>query len=508
MDEPAPRSTLSLCVIARNEEPFLAGCLESVAHAADEIIVVDTGSDDRTSEIARTFRARVTSFEWCDDFSMARNVTLDLATCDFVLVLDADERLDEGAAEIIRRLIDGEPDDGPPCVYLPLIINVAQDGRSLGADHMARLWRRRPELRFTGRIHEEVGVGVVGLVRHFVDDLRIIHLGYDPSVAAARGKHTRNLALLEAALAEHPGDPKLLFYVARQRYAQGDDAAALELYRQVIADGGVVNLTLSAYVFAAECLRTTGDSLEALATALEGTRTAPDYGELWYVAGKAALDVGRPIQAEALFERAKQEPCGVAATAFRDPSIIAWRAEVGRSQALQAQNRVDEAVGLLERLRAEPHSEPDQVEIDLQRVDAALQAARHNDAWVILEPLLDRAPEASVPALLEFINLYVETLGVVPAYRFIDDCLAVHPALMTRLEPLGAAAELAEMMGDSERQIQWLRHCVRAGSPIVQHYLDLATLLVGRGELEAAEAAARAAQRLLENGSSVGGTGP
>jgi tetratricopeptide (TPR) repeat protein len=303
----------------------------------DEIVVVDTGSADRTVEVAASRGAVVGTFAWCDDFAAARNASLDRATGDFVLVLDADERLTAPAE--LRRLVEAEPADAPPTLYLPLILNVDRHGSSLGADHMPRLWRRRPELRFTGRIHERVGDGVPGLVRRFEDALTIVHLGYDPDLARLRGKSARNRALLETERAERPDDPVVRFYLGNELYAAGDDAGALDHFLAVIADGTVVNMALSATLFAVECLRSLGRPAEALGLAEPLLRRHPDYGELWYVAGEAALEAGDAALAHACLDRAATQPAGLAATAFRDPAVAAWRAPAARARALAALGR-------------------------------------------------------------------------------------------------------------------------------------------------------------------------
>src|ERR1051325_8465006 len=85
--------TLSICMIVRDNEDTLARCLESVRPIADEIVVVDTGSKDSTVGIAENFGAIIGNFEWCDDFAAARNAALRLATCKWVLSIDADEWL-------------------------------------------------------------------------------------------------------------------------------------------------------------------------------------------------------------------------------------------------------------------------------------------------------------------------------------------------------------------------------------------------------------------------------
>ncbi|HYF75279.1 MAG TPA: glycosyltransferase family 2 protein, partial [Candidatus Nitrosocosmicus sp.] len=88
--------TVSLCMIVKNEEKFLENCLKSVKDFVDEMIVVDTGSADRTVEIAKSHNARVFYFEWINDFAAARNYALDQATGEYVLVMDADEYLEQG----------------------------------------------------------------------------------------------------------------------------------------------------------------------------------------------------------------------------------------------------------------------------------------------------------------------------------------------------------------------------------------------------------------------------
>lgn len=347
--------TVSLCLIVRDEADNLTACIESARDAVDEVVVVDTGSDDGTVELARSLGAKVSSFEWAESFADARNAALDEATGDFVLVLDADERLE--SPERVRALVAAEADDAPPTLYLPLIVNLDARGEDLGADRMPRLWRARPELRFTGRIHEEVGRGVPGVRRAFEDGFRIVHYGYDPEVARARGKRERNRALLEAELEEHPDDPRLLFYLAKEEYATGEDAVAAELFLQVVEDGTLVNFALSARVFAVECLRTQGASVEGLALAQAGLAEHPTYGALWYVAGQAALDLDNAEVALEAFTRAKEPATGLAAIAFRDPSVRAWRADAGRARALLLAGEVSAGVEILSSLPAEAASE-------------------------------------------------------------------------------------------------------------------------------------------------------
>ena len=97
----------SLCMIVRDEEQDLAECLESVADLIDEIVVVDTGSTDRTCEVARRFGSRVFDFPWVDSFAAARNESLRHATGDWIFWLDADERLTDANRTKLQRLFAG-----------------------------------------------------------------------------------------------------------------------------------------------------------------------------------------------------------------------------------------------------------------------------------------------------------------------------------------------------------------------------------------------------------------
>ena len=88
------KQTISLCMITKNEENYLEQCLDSAKEIADEIIIVDTGSTDKTKEIAKSFGAKIVDFKWNEDFSEARNESLKHATKEWILVLDADEEID------------------------------------------------------------------------------------------------------------------------------------------------------------------------------------------------------------------------------------------------------------------------------------------------------------------------------------------------------------------------------------------------------------------------------
>src|SRR5690606_26747672 len=140
------RPSISLCMIVKNEESCLESCLESVQGHVDEIIIVDTGSTDRTVEIAESFNARVIYHDWKQDFASARNESIKYATKEYILQLDADEYLDD-RTDFVKALAS-ELD-----FYYVNIRNYKTDGLSV-AHKSVRLFKRRSDFIFVGRIHE------------------------------------------------------------------------------------------------------------------------------------------------------------------------------------------------------------------------------------------------------------------------------------------------------------------------------------------------------------------
>lgn len=206
--------TLSLCAIAFDEEQFLGGMLNSVASVVDEIVLgIDSRTTDRTREIAETFGARIVTVDWRDDFAYARNLTLDAAQGDWILHLDADERLTTAGAKAVQDILkvaSPEPTDTSVLGIAFMLANYDLDGTLRSVFPTApRLFRRRPEIRYHRRVHEvpvwlpDPDKGEVVLIG---GDVSIVHFGYAPDVYDQRGKSERNLGLLKLQVAEHPED--------------------------------------------------------------------------------------------------------------------------------------------------------------------------------------------------------------------------------------------------------------------------------------------------------------
>jgi glycosyltransferase involved in cell wall biosynthesis len=135
-------------MIVRNEERFLAGCLNSIRYIVDEIVMVDTGSTDQTKAIARKFNARVFDFPWKDDFSRARNEALKYCSGEWILYIDADERLRHEEREEVRDLLSDSNKVAFTVKFHPIT--------GYTAYREFRLFRNDPRIRFKGVIHETI----------------------------------------------------------------------------------------------------------------------------------------------------------------------------------------------------------------------------------------------------------------------------------------------------------------------------------------------------------------
>jgi glycosyltransferase involved in cell wall biosynthesis len=218
------KTRVALVMIARNEARCIARCLRSIAPFVDDMIVLDTGSDDDTVAIAQALGARVHHFQWIDDFAAARNAALDLSNADWNLVLDADEWLDGSAAALAPAALGNAPFIG----VIPVANNFDLQGKvEVAVSWISRLLPRG--VRYEGRIHDQP---VSSLPRRNVS-LPIQHDGYRQDSLAA--KDGRNEALLLRALAESPGDAYLLYQLGKNYEIYAQYGAAVDYYSQAMA---------------------------------------------------------------------------------------------------------------------------------------------------------------------------------------------------------------------------------------------------------------------------------
>ena len=315
---------LSLSMIVRDEAAQIEDCLRSVQGFVDEMVVVDTGSTDNTPALAQAMGARVEQIEWPGDFAPARNQALQWVSGDWVLVLDADERLRPEAMAPLRALM-AQPD--------VLVINLLRHERGAVQSpysNVSRLFRRHPAIRWSRAYHSMVDDSVAELLQqesHWriadCPEPALLHDGYRPELLAQGNKPERLRQAMEAELLERPGDPyacaklgslevadgnlergvallrqglaqcpaeahperyELLLHLALAEAGRDPNAAA-SLYREALELPLAPRLTLAARLNLAALVLLHGQPQDAEALCQRATAAAPEIGLGWYNLG-------------------------------------------------------------------------------------------------------------------------------------------------------------------------------------------------------------------------------
>jgi len=254
----ATARTIALCMIVRDEEERIAQCIESVRDVVAEITVVDTGSRDRTVEIAEAYGARVVRHAWQDDFAAARNAGLDVAQSDWILVLDADEVIAAADHDELRRMVSTEEqvaygfvtrnygNDPELAGWVPCTADDVYS-RGFAGWHPSVKVRMFPNglgIRFSGRVHELVrdSVDRLGIPRR-TTDVPVHHYGRGPGGLPTR-KRIQYLELGRKKVADNPSDPKAHFELGNLLAEIGQTDAAGAEYETALrlTDGSPVIL--------------------------------------------------------------------------------------------------------------------------------------------------------------------------------------------------------------------------------------------------------------------------
>ncbi|MCA8968414.1 MAG: glycosyltransferase [Planctomycetes bacterium] len=417
------KPTISLCMIVRDEEASLDRCLARVAPVVDEIIVVDTGSTDRTVEIAAQHGARVLTHVWNDDFAEARNVSLAAATSDWILVLDADEILDEASAQALETLATSER----AAAFLLHFVSTNNGSTSRGL-LMLRFFRNFDSLRYVGAIHEQVteslqqaalerGLGI------FPSDLRAVHSGYEDAVIASRGKTERNRRIFEKQLALTPNDPYCLYkYGDFLRSINEPRDRVIELLTRSFEILSVRHSDPSKQApFAAEVASVLAlelsksdrhdEARNVVDTALARFMPTPN---ITYVAACLAQHFGLHVDALELFERLLQFGDKAVVVPIQD-GVTDYVARAGIAMSLSALGRTDRAEAILRAIR---HEHPDWEPVWLHSASVAMQ---DNDPSRALELLAAGASHiASSEAMVRLGESILTRVGLatrIPLWR-------------------------------------------------------------------------------------------
>ncbi len=278
--------TISVCMIVKNEEAMLRQCLESLVPIADEIIIVDTGSTDRTKEIAAEFTDKIYDFVWIDDFAAARNFAFSKATMDYIYTADADELLDEKNIELFKKT---------KAVLLPEIeivqmyyLNLMEENTAYNSKRELRpkLYKRVRNFEWINPIHETVRLDPVV----FDSDIEIQHL--------AKGNHAkRDFMTFQKAYKRGVYLPKKLHSMySKELFIAGDSDdfnEALPFFEESINDASrTADEKKEAACVLARGYRILGREVDFLNIALQDVASLPssemciEIGTYYYEKGK------------------------------------------------------------------------------------------------------------------------------------------------------------------------------------------------------------------------------
>ena len=333
---------ISLCLIARDEEARLPVCLDSVANLADEIIVVDTGSQDDTREVADRYGAQVVAFLWCEDFAAARNECLRHARGEWIFWLDADEQLDKTNRRKLESLFqDLKAEDA---AYLMRQVSPTGDlqGSEVAIDQV-RLFRRDPAVAWEYRVHEQVRPSLCRAMHEVRrTDVVIRHGGLLDTVSSG-DKLLRNLNLLERDGRERPDDPAVLYHLGVAYDRLGRSAEALPfLSRGLELAPPEHPLRPGLYAALSRATHRLNQPEQALAVCRRGTASYPEDVGLLFQEAVWLAERGDNAEAEAVLLRLLQVPDGEAVVSG-DPGRRTYKARHLLAQVYRRKQRWTEA---------------------------------------------------------------------------------------------------------------------------------------------------------------------
>ena len=457
---PAAKKTrpgVSLCLIVKNEEDNLADCLQSAADLVEEIIVVDTGSEDRTKEIAVSFGAKVFDFPWVDSFCAARNESLRHAGCDWIFWLDADDRLDDDNRQKLKALFAELPQDNVAYVMKCLCLPDPVSKTSTVVDHI-RLFPNRPDVRWRYRIHEQIlpSLRQAGAEVRW-SDVTIRHTGYqDPDLRSR--KLERDLRLLRIEYEEQPDDPFTLFNLGSVYREQGKQAEAIPLFRRSLdlsqpSDSIVRKL----YTLLAQCQRQLDETVTAQQTLEEGLAVYPDDPEILFQQAVLQRETGDSSAAEATWLRILESPpdqhfasvdIGLRTFLTRHNLALLYREQdrtkeamhmwqaalednpdygpalIGLCELFHKENQLTEAEALIDRLQSLPGHQTD---AEVLRARCHMVRGHFDRALEQLQETIDREPDALWPRIVLSHALLQQGKDWQTAERALREILRLEP---------------------------------------------------------------------------------
>lgn len=256
--------TLEVVMIVKNEESCLKECLESVK-GADFLTIVDTGSKDKTLEIAKKYTDKVFEYKWDDDFSAARNFAKSKCEADWCLSIDADEVL-KSSIDDVRKVIEGATSQKT------FDVNMIRKENKEQGHPLARIFRNIPEVEWKGAVHE-----IIYPIEKNPTDI-VIEYGYSK---AHEDDPDRNLRILKKAVAKDRKNSRNLFYLAREYANKNEYEKGVFYCHEYLKYANGYQERAHAYLILAKCYWNLGMANEARDVGIGAARENPDLREAW-----------------------------------------------------------------------------------------------------------------------------------------------------------------------------------------------------------------------------------
>jgi glycosyltransferase involved in cell wall biosynthesis len=338
-------------MIVRDEECFLDDALRSVSGIVDEICIIDTGSTDRTLEIARAHGARVREVAWNDDFSTARNAALEMATRRWIVVLDADERLHADSRAALAAIGRTRP-AGRGKWILCRNLTDTHTGSGAMTNALVRVFPNDPRIRYRNTIHEFVTFdGSESGLPSDTTAIELVHHGYLSNVVAERRKGERNLRLSRLAMEGNPRDPFHHYNLGMASLLAGDrDGAivALDRSRELTRHSPRGFRSNALVVLADLYAEHRGDPQTALSLVAECLEHVPNYSNAHFTHGKILARAGNFHAARDAFGRAIAAGAHDGEHFVVDNEIAIWKAHSEIGATLMFERRYDQALAWFE----------------------------------------------------------------------------------------------------------------------------------------------------------------
>jgi len=280
---------ISLCLIVKDEEKVLERCISSMKGAYDELIIVDTGSKDKTIEIAKKLGARVEHFTWCDDFAKARNYAFSFASGDWIMWVDADDIMLQKDIQRYREIVHSHDNDEVMGINFPYIYSHESTGTGEMPDfkyHRLRIMKRESNPVWIGRIHEYTKID--GTVVN-CDEVDFHHYRDE-------GKGTqnteRNLRILKKVIKDSKADERAryMFYYGKECIYNGLIDSAIKAFKEYIPMSNWIPEKHRAMYEMACCYQMKGDIKNAIKYCHEAIRVDEDYVDPYILLGQIAYN--------------------------------------------------------------------------------------------------------------------------------------------------------------------------------------------------------------------------